>query len=221
MKLLLNKVWLGKASSFQKKKKKPQTKEQGRYIIGPTSAKVDCCNILKDMDQSKVVLMERPPVYSELPIPCFGGVKKLVCVVLVVVVLVLVLVGVLLMGLHMSQKHTETIFQMSLQEGTSSGTQGTGVATFHLDTGINSSASVVYDYSKLLIAARPRPGHACYVTQMDPEQVQSLETIAESVLSKITSDASRQNDSMKPVTDRSLLGITIKVLCGSLPVYWA
>ncbi|OCT90140.1 pulmonary surfactant-associated protein C [Xenopus laevis] len=170
------------------------------------------------MEQSKAVLMERPPVYSELPIPsipCLGGVKKLVCVVLVVVVLVLVLVGVLLMGLHMSQKHTETIFQMSLQEGTGSGIHGTGAATFHLDTGINSSASVVYDYSKLLIATRPRPGHACYVTPMDPEQVQSLETIAESVLSKITS-----NDSMKLVTDHSLLGTTIKVLCGSLPVYW-
>ncbi|KAE8619261.1 hypothetical protein XENTR_v10009706 [Xenopus tropicalis] len=176
------------------------------------------------MDQSKAVLMERPPVYSELPIPsipCLGGVKKLVCVVLVVVVLVLVLVGVLLMGLHMSQKHTETIFQMSLQDGSSTGAHGTGVATFHLDTGINSSASVVYDYSKLLIGTRPRPGHACYITRMDPEQVQSLETIAESVLSKITSDASRQDDSMKPVTDRSLLGTTIKVLCGSLPVYWA
>ncbi|KAM4747324.1 surfactant protein C [Rhinophrynus dorsalis] len=176
------------------------------------------------MEQSKAVLMERPPMYSEfqLPgIPCLGGVKKLVCVVLVVVVLVLVLVGVLLMGLHMSQKHTETIFQMSLHDGTDSGLRGAGVATFHLDTGINSSASVVYDYSKLLICIRPRPGHACYITRMEPDHVQSLQTIAENVLTKIGSDASRQTDALQPVSDRSTLGTTIRVLCGDLPVYWA
>ncbi|KAG8441120.1 hypothetical protein GDO86_006750 [Hymenochirus boettgeri] len=175
------------------------------------------------MDQSKAVLMERPPVYSELPlpaIPCLGSVKKLVCVVLVVVVLVLVLVGVLLLGLHMSQKHTETIFEMSLQEGLNGGAHGTGIATFHLNTGINSSASVVYDYNKLLICARPRPGKACYITRMDHDEVQNLQTIAENVLSKISSDTSKQEDSLKPVTDRSTLGTTIKVLCGKLPVYW-
>lgn len=42
-------------------------------------------------------------------IPCLGGLKKLLCVVLVVVLLVIVLLAVLLMGLHMSQKHTETV----------------------------------------------------------------------------------------------------------------
>ncbi|XP_053573933.1 pulmonary surfactant-associated protein C [Bombina bombina] len=180
----------------------------------------------RSMDQSKTVLMEVPPVYSEFPlprIPCLGGVKKLLCVVLVVVVLVVVLVAVLLMGLHMSQKHTETIFQMSLQEGADHGQRGTGVATFHLDTGINTSASVVYDYSKLLICTRPRPGHACYITRMDPDNVPSLQSIAEKMLSKVAPDSARQkeNNSMEPVSDISILGRTIKVLCGELPVYWA
>ncbi|KAM4677948.1 surfactant protein C [Discoglossus pictus] len=178
------------------------------------------------MDQSKAVLMEGPPVYSEFPlpkIPCLGSFKKLLCVVLVVVVLVVVLLGVLLMGLHMSQKHTETIFQMSLQDGADPGQRGSGVATFHLDTGINTSATVVYDYSKLLICTRPRPGHSCYITRMETDHVQSLETIAENMLSKVGSDAVRQseNNPLQPVNDRSMLGTTIRVLCGDLPVYWA
>ncbi|KAM8974858.1 surfactant protein C isoform 2-T2 [Pelodytes ibericus] len=172
------------------------------------------------MEQGKASLMDRPPVYSELlplpSIPCLGSFKKLLCVVLVVVVLVVVLLGVLLMGLHMSQKHTETIFQMSLHDGTDSTLRKEGVATFHLDTGINSSASVVYDYSKLLICTRPRPGHACYITRMDPENVQSLQSIAESVLSKVT-----KTSSLKLMSDMSGLGTSIRVLCGDLPMYWA
>uniref|UniRef100_A0A8C5Q9M3 Surfactant protein C n=1 Tax=Leptobrachium leishanense TaxID=445787 RepID=A0A8C5Q9M3_9ANUR len=166
--------------------------------------------------------MERPPVYSELlplpGIPCLGGVKKLVCVVLGVVALVVVLLGVLLMGLHMSQKHTETIFQMSLHDGTDSALRREGVATFHLDTGINSSASVVYDYSKLLIGVRPRPGRGCYLTRMDPEHVQSLQSIAENMLSKI---GQKESATQQLVSDLSELGTTIQVLCGQLPVYWA
>ncbi|XP_063301585.1 pulmonary surfactant-associated protein C [Pelobates fuscus] len=174
------------------------------------------------MDQSKAVLMDRPPVYSELlplpGIPCLGSFKKLLCVVLVVVVLVVVLLGVLLMGLHMSQKHTETIFQMSLHDGTESALRKEGVATFHLDTGINSSATVVYDYNKLLISTRPRPGRGCYITRMDPENVPSLQSIAENVLSKI---GQKEGTSQQLVSDLSVLGTTSRVLCGQLPVYWA
>ncbi|XP_053319227.1 pulmonary surfactant-associated protein C [Spea bombifrons] len=174
------------------------------------------------MDQSKTVLMDRPPVYSELlplpGIPCLGSFKKLLCVVLVVVVLVVVLLGVLLMGLHMSQKHTETIFQMSLHEGTEGALRREGVATFHLDTGINNSASVVYDYNKLLICTRPHPGRACYITRMDPDQVQSLQSIAENVLSKV---GQKEGASLELMSDLSMLGTSIRVLCGQLPVYWA
>ncbi|XP_069800577.1 surfactant protein C isoform X1 [Dendropsophus ebraccatus] len=176
------------------------------------------------MEQSKSVLIDTPPVYSELlpmpRIPCLGGLKKLLCVVLVVVVLVVVLLAVLLMGLHLSQKHTETIFQMSLHDRGDDKLRSNGVATFHLDTGINTSASVVYDYSKLLICTRPRPGHACYITRMESEPVQSLQSIAENVLSKVGSEAVKQSDPLKLVSDPSILGTTIRVLCGDLPVYW-
>ncbi|KAM3924132.1 surfactant protein C [Leptodactylus fuscus] len=176
------------------------------------------------MEQSKSVLLDTPPVYSELlplpRIPCLGGFKKLLCVVLVVVVLVVVLLGVLLMGLHMSQKHTETIFQMSLHDGADAKLRSAGVATFHLNPGINTSANVVYDYSKLLICTRPHPGNACYITHMESERVQTLQSIAEKFMSKMGTETVKLNDPLKQVTDPSILGTTIRVLCGDLPVYW-
>ncbi|CAN2390210.1 respiratory gaseous exchange [Pristimantis euphronides] len=175
------------------------------------------------MEQSKSSLMDVPPVYSELlpvpRLPCVGGVKKLLCVVLVVVGLVVVLLVVLLMGLHLSQKHTETIFQMSLQDGAEAKLRNSGVATFHLDSSNNWSDSIVYDYSKLLICARRHPGNACYITHMEPERVQSLQNVAENVLSKMGSETAK-NDPSKLVSDPSILGTTIRVLCGDLPVYW-
>ncbi|XP_014333578.1 surfactant protein C isoform X2 [Bos mutus] len=64
---------------------------------------------------SKEVLMESPPDYTAVPggrlrIPCCPvNIKRLLIVVVVVVLVVVVIVGALLMGLHMSQKHTEML----------------------------------------------------------------------------------------------------------------
>ncbi|XP_069872705.1 surfactant protein C isoform X2 [Dipodomys merriami] len=64
---------------------------------------------------SKEVLMESPPDYSagsrgQFRIPCCPvHLKRLLIVVVVVVLVVVVIVGALLMGLHMSQKHTEML----------------------------------------------------------------------------------------------------------------
>ncbi|KAK1342443.1 hypothetical protein QTO34_015208 [Cnephaeus nilssonii] len=72
---------------------------------------------------SKEVLMESPPDYSAAPqgrfrIPCCPvHLKRLLIVVVVVVLVVVVIVGALLMGLHMSQKHTEMhLVPLSLSE---------------------------------------------------------------------------------------------------------
>ncbi|XP_030057864.1 surfactant protein C isoform X4 [Microcaecilia unicolor] len=131
---------------------------------------------------------EGPPVYTALPIPkipcCPLNFKKLLCVVLCVVVVVIVLLGVLLLGLHMTQKHTETIFQMTIrgQEGEEleqhlSMNKKEDGAIFHISTGANTSATVVYDYNKLLICFRPWPGQVCYITRMAKENIPTLDTI--------------------------------------------
>ncbi|KAI4542317.1 hypothetical protein MJG53_003505 [Ovis ammon polii x Ovis aries] len=105
---------------------------------------------------SKEVLMESPPDYSAVPggrlrIPCCPvNIKRLLIVVVVVVLVVVVIVGALLMGLHMSQKHTEMVLEMSIagpeaqQRLALSERVGT-TATFS----IGSTGTVVYDYQRV------------------------------------------------------------------------
>ncbi|XP_022374136.1 pulmonary surfactant-associated protein C isoform X1 [Enhydra lutris kenyoni] len=133
---------------------------------------------------SKEVLIENPPDYSAAPqgrfgLPCFpSSLKRLLIIVVVIVLVVVMIVGALLMGLHMSQKHTEMVLEMSLggpeaqqrlalQEGA-----GT-TATFS----IGSTGIVVYDYQRLLIAYKPAPGTCCYIMKMAPENIPSLEAL--------------------------------------------
>eukprot|EP00069_Balaena_mysticetus_P006337 bmy_00951T0 len=123
---------------------------------------------------SKEVLMESPPKgyphdltpvslpapprqdYSAVPggrfqIPCCPvNIKRLLIVVVVVVLVVVVIVGALLMGLHMSQKHTEMVLEMSIagpeaqQRLALSERVGT-TATFS----VGSTGIVAYDYQRV------------------------------------------------------------------------
>ncbi|KAF5923009.1 hypothetical protein HPG69_004330 [Diceros bicornis minor] len=95
--------------------------------------------------------------YSAAPrgrfgIPCCPvHLKRLLIVVVVVVLVVVVIVGALLMGLHMSQKHTEMVLEMSIggpeaqQRLALSERVGT-TATFS----IGSTGIVVYDYQRVV-----------------------------------------------------------------------
>eukprot|EP00070_Physeter_catodon_P011648 XP_007126357.1 pulmonary surfactant-associated protein C isoform X1 [Physeter catodon] len=133
---------------------------------------------------SKEVLMESPPDYSAVPggrfqIPCCpASIKRLLIVVVVVVLVVVLIVGALLMGLHMSQKHTEMVLEMSIagpeaqQRLALSERVGT-TATFS----VGSTGIVVYDYQRLLIAYKPAPGTCCYVMKMAPQSIPSLEAL--------------------------------------------
>ncbi|EMP29671.1 Pulmonary surfactant-associated protein C [Chelonia mydas] len=136
---------------------------------------------------SKEALIEAPPDYSPVArIPCLSPhLKRLLIIVVVVVIIVLVVLGFLLMGLRISEKHTETVLRMTIQgldgEGfpqqlSVSGKERT--ETFHIKAGINSSATVVYDYPHLLICYKSWQGRACYITKMDKENIQGLDTIA-------------------------------------------
>ncbi|KAK2492610.1 hypothetical protein MC885_009963 [Smutsia gigantea] len=133
---------------------------------------------------SKEVLMESPPDYSAAPrgrfsIPCCPvHLKRLLIVVVVVVLVVVVIVGALLMGLHMSQKHTEMVLEMSIggaeaQRRLVLSEHAGATATFS----IGSTGIVVYDYQQLLIAYKPAPGTCCYIMKMAPESIPSLEAL--------------------------------------------
>ncbi|XP_059782241.1 pulmonary surfactant-associated protein C isoform X2 [Balaenoptera ricei] len=185
---------------------------------------------------SKEVLMESPPDYSAVPggrfqIPCCPvNIKRLLIVVVVVVLVVVVIVGALLMGLHMSQKHTEMVLEMSIagpeaqQRLALSERVGT-TATFS----VGSTGIVAYDYQRLLIAYKPAPGTCCYVMKMAPQSIPSLEALtrkfqnfqAESSVptSKLGQEEGR-DAGLASSGDLAFLGSTVSTLCGEVPLYY-
>uniref|UniRef100_A0A8C4YBK5 Surfactant protein C n=1 Tax=Gopherus evgoodei TaxID=1825980 RepID=A0A8C4YBK5_9SAUR len=130
---------------------------------------------------SKEALIEAPPDYTPVPrIPCLSPhLKRLLIIMVVVVIIVLVVLGFLLMGLHISEKHTETVSTVLKTQGQwFRGASPAVTGTFHIKAAINSSATVVYDYHHLLICYKSWQGRACYITKMDKENIQGLDTIA-------------------------------------------
>ncbi|XP_017587372.1 PREDICTED: pulmonary surfactant-associated protein C isoform X2 [Corvus brachyrhynchos] len=178
-------------------------------------------------DSSKEALMEEaPPRYTESPrLPCIPHELKslLLMVVLVVVALVVVNVTFLLLGLHLSESHAETVLRMTIHgldgEGTPqqlamSKKERTG--TFAVRDGLNASATVVYDYSKLLLGYRSWRHRACYITRVDKDNFPGLDAATETFQRRQAEDRISM-----PLADRSLLGTTASILCSLLPVYWA
>ncbi|XP_047573275.1 pulmonary surfactant-associated protein C [Lutra lutra] len=185
---------------------------------------------------SKEVLIENPPDYSAAPqgrfgLPCFpSSLKRLLIIVVVIVLVVVVIVGALLMGLHMSQKHTEMVLEMSLggpeAQQRLALQEGAGItATFS----IGSTGIVVYDYQRLLIAYKPAPGTCCYIMKMALENIPSLEALtrkfqnfqvkpAEST-SKLDQEEGHDVGSASP-GDLDFLGTTVSTLCGEVPLYY-
>ncbi|XP_010363658.2 pulmonary surfactant-associated protein C isoform X2 [Rhinopithecus roxellana] len=186
---------------------------------------------------SKEVLMESPPDYSAAPrgrfgIPCCPvHLKRLLIVVVVVVLVIVVIVGALLMGLHMSQKHTEMVLEMSIgapeaqQHLALSGHLGT-TATFS----IGSTGLVVYDYQRLLIAYKPAPGTCCYIMKTAPESIPGLEALTRKVqnfqakpavpTSKLDQVEGRDAGSAPSRGDSAFLGMAVSTLCGEVPLYY-
>ncbi|XP_004848340.1 pulmonary surfactant-associated protein C [Heterocephalus glaber] len=186
---------------------------------------------------SKEVLMESPPDYSAAPrgrfgIPCCPvHLKRLLIVVVVVVLVVVVIVGALLMGLHLSQKHTEMVLEMSIgapeaqQRLALSEHMGT-TATFS----IGSTGMVVYDYQRLLTAYKPAPGTCCYIMKMAPESIPSLEALTRKFRnlqgkpaapgSKLGQEEGLEEGSAASPEDLAFLGLTVRTLCGEVPLYY-
>lgn len=185
---------------------------------------------------SKEVLMESPPDYSAAPrgrfgIPCCPlHLKRLLIVVVVVVLVVVVIVGALLMGLHMSQKHTEMVLEMSIggpeaQQRLALSEHTATTATFP----IGSTGLAVYDYQRLLVAYKPAPGTCCYLMKMAVEDIPSLEALTrkfhnfqgkpEMPASKLGQEESSGSGSTSP-GGLAFLGAAVTTLCGEVPLYY-
>nr|XP_032608219.2 pulmonary surfactant-associated protein C [Taeniopygia guttata] len=179
-------------------------------------------------DSSKEALMEEaPPRYTESPrLPCIPHELKslLLMVALVVVALVVVNVTFLLLGLHLSESHAETVLRMTIH-----GLDGDGTpqqlamskkersGTFAVRDGHNATAAVVYDYSKLLLGYRSWSRRACLITRLDKDNLPGLDAVTETFQRRQDEDV---GDKAVPLADRSILGTTINILCSAVPVFW-
>ncbi|NWU05784.1 PSPC protein, partial [Cephalopterus ornatus] len=160
-------------------------------------------------DSSKEALMEEaPPRYTESPrLPCVSHqLKGLLMAAVAVVVLVVVVVSFLLLGLHITETHAETVLRMTIhgldgeetpQHLSMSKKERTG--TFSVRDGLNASGTVVYDYSKV-------------------DNFPGLDAVTDTFQRR---QAEEVGDKAVPLADRSILGTTINILCSSVPVYWA
>ncbi|XP_025937709.1 pulmonary surfactant-associated protein C-like [Apteryx rowi] len=182
-----------------------------------------------DSSSKEALMEEAPPRYTASPrLPCIPHqLKCLLIVVVVVVLLVVVVVGFLLLGLHITETHAETVLRMTIQSLDGEGSpqqlamskkERTG--TFAVKDGLNSSAMVVYDYSKLLISYRSWLHQACYVTHMDKENIQGLDAITAAFWRR-QAERKEAGAAAEPLADRSILGTTVNILCSTVPVYWA
>uniref|UniRef100_A0A8C5KBF6 Surfactant protein C n=1 Tax=Jaculus jaculus TaxID=51337 RepID=A0A8C5KBF6_JACJA len=188
------------------------------------------------MDFASKLLSNSGFDYSAAPrgqfrIPCCPlHLKRLLIVVVVVVLVVVVIVGALLMGLHMSQKHTEMVLEMSIgapeaQKRLALGEHADSTATFS----IGSNGIIVYDYQRLLTAYKPAPGTYCYIMKMAPDSIPSLEALTrkfqnfqvkpEAPASKLGQEEGHEAGS-EPSGDLAFLGLAVRTLCGELPLYY-
>ncbi|NXB33422.1 PSPC protein, partial [Eulacestoma nigropectus] len=180
-------------------------------------------------DSSKEALMEEaPPRYTESPrLPCIPHELRslLLLVVLLVVALVVVNVTFLLLGQHLSESHAEMVLRMTIhgvdgegapQQLAMSKKERTG--TFAVRDGPNASATVVYDYGKLLVGYRSWRHRACYITRVDKDNFPGLDAATETFQRRQGEDA---GDKAVALADRSILGTTINILCSTVPVFWA
>ncbi|XP_042331477.1 pulmonary surfactant-associated protein C-like [Sceloporus undulatus] len=185
-----------------------------------------CCRMCCCLPCNLPKLLCRLPKLPGCPI----HIKRVLIILIVVVLIVVIIVGVLLMGLYVTQAHTETVLQMTIEGhgGKESWldlpTDMEEVATFQVDDGIRGPAAVTYDFNKLLIGYKPWHGEACYITRMDKENVQGLDNIFNEFQAKSSFRSlppKEEGMHLRALVDRSSLGTTLNILCSHVPIFWA
>ncbi|XP_065272997.1 pulmonary surfactant-associated protein C-like [Emys orbicularis] len=182
-------------------------------------------------DSTKPTMPAEPPAYRFMPaVP--KNRKEIILISVVVVLLAIIITGAILIGVYMTQKHTEKIIQI-----TSSGSNGEvteqmmmvssqeNVAAFHIE-GNTTSATVVYDYKHSLIGFRVQDRRKCLVVKMDKVAIPSLAEITQRIENFTTQQVPGDNSMSysfreRQLADRTTLGTSLNLLCSDVPIYWA
>ncbi|XP_075046540.1 surfactant protein C-like [Mixophyes fleayi] len=152
--------------------------------------------------------------------------------IVVLTLLAVIVVGATLIGVFMTQKHTEAVVEMAFQSKNGEKVQQTvmvnnleNVAAFYVNTN-NVSSTVLYDYKHDIIGFRRMNGRKCYIMEMKDSNVPTMSDVLKSIKhfqkQNITSDGDLSYSLVEgEEADRTKLGVSINILCSDLPIYWA
>ncbi|XP_053547142.1 pulmonary surfactant-associated protein C-like [Bombina bombina] len=152
--------------------------------------------------------------------------------VVVLMLLAVIVVGATLIGVYMTQKHTEAIVEMAFHDKSGERVQQTimvneeeNVAAFYVNAN-NVSSTIVYDYKHKIIAFRRMSSNKCYVMNMTSNNSPKITDILKGIKRFQSKNTTSENDMSYDImegdeADRSQLGVTVNVLCSEVPIYWA
>ncbi|XP_053308357.1 uncharacterized protein LOC128470489 [Spea bombifrons] len=158
--------------------------------------------------------------------------KTLAWSLVVVALLAIIVVGATLVGVFLTQKHTEKVIQMAFLSKSGAEVQQLvmvddreHVAAFYV-TNNNVSSTIVYDYKHEVVGFRRLKGKKCFVMDMAEANVPSMNDILRGIRRFQAQNGTEENDFTYNIeegeeAERSGLGITINVLCRDVPVYRA
>ncbi|XP_075046537.1 surfactant protein C-like [Mixophyes fleayi] len=143
-----------------------------------------------------------------------------------------IVVGAALIGVYMTQKHTEAMVTMAFHSDDGESSQQTisvdeqeNVAFIFISTS-KYSASVLFDYKRNIIGIRMSNSSSCYVLSMDKFKTPSLHDILSSIKylqanNTPLDDTITYSFTLGEEANRRDLGINVNILCSDVAIYWA
>uniref|UniRef100_A0A493T957 Surfactant protein C n=1 Tax=Anas platyrhynchos platyrhynchos TaxID=8840 RepID=A0A493T957_ANAPP len=150
-------------------------------------------------------------------LPCVPQQLKSLLMVVVAVVFLVVLVGAfLLLGLHLTETHAETVRKEGGRTHCAQRGASRGVPPLHARGWADGGAAC----TQLLVSYRSWLHRVCFITRVDEDNLPGLDAVTEVFQAPAVSPQGEGKAGAEPLADRSILGTTANVLCSSVPIYW-
>ncbi|XP_073459347.1 gastrokine-2-like isoform X2 [Aquarana catesbeiana] len=158
--------------------------------------------------------------------------KKWIVGVSVALVLVLITVVSTLIGVYMTQKHTETMVMMKLNSQDGHNFQQTILVNEQEDVAVfivhknNFSSAILFDYKRRIIGMRTSNSTICQLLRMDDVQTPSIPEILKMIRifqNNNTPPSEKITYNIIPVKEANQvnLGMNMNILCSDVPIYWS
>ncbi|XP_063291802.1 pulmonary surfactant-associated protein C-like isoform X2 [Pelobates fuscus] len=150
----------------------------------------------------------------------------------VLTLLAIIVVGATLVGVYMTQKHTEAVVEMAFNAKSGETVHQRvmvndleNIAVFHV-TSNNISSTILYDYNHEIIGLRRMNGAKCFILNMDHVNVPTMEDILRGIKRFQRQNSTSDTDLTYSITEgeeaqRTELGTSVNLLCSDVPIYWA